>query len=74
MHDASQQPTQALLEALIGIGKLGGPLGKELHQRLGREVIARSQAYGSKESAKKRIASVQSNAAGAEVVDLTDTR
>ncbi|MFC8383743.1 YegP family protein [Nocardia sp. NPDC057272] len=34
-------------------------------------MIAQSQAYESKESAKKYIASVQANAAGATVVDLT---
>lgn len=38
------------------------------------EIIAQSQAYESKESAKKGIASVQSNAAAAAVVDLTDTK
>ncbi|KAA8880382.1 DUF1508 domain-containing protein [Nocardia colli] len=36
------------------------------------EVIAQSQAYGNRDAAKKGIASVQSNAAGAEVVDLVD--
>lgn len=35
------------------------------------EIIAASQAYESKEAAKKGIASVQANAAGATVVDLT---
>ncbi|WP_280222090.1 YegP family protein [Nocardia neocaledoniensis] len=35
------------------------------------EIIASSQAYESKDAAKKGIASVQSNAAGAAVVDLT---
>ncbi|MEV6655436.1 YegP family protein [Nocardia fluminea] len=35
------------------------------------EIIAQSQAYESKESAKKGIASVQTNAAGATLVDLT---
>lgn len=38
------------------------------------EIIAQSQAYESKESAKKGIASVQTNAAGAAVVDLTDAK
>ncbi|MET9490015.1 DUF1508 domain-containing protein [Nocardia sp. NPDC006630] len=36
------------------------------------EVIAQSQAYASKEAAKKGISSVQTNAAGAALVDLTD--
>ncbi|GAB2445637.1 YegP family protein [Nocardia tengchongensis] len=36
------------------------------------EVIAQSQAYASKDAAKKGIASVQTNAAGAAVADLTD--
>ncbi|OBF67523.1 DUF1508 domain-containing protein [Mycobacterium sp. 852002-51759_SCH5129042] len=35
------------------------------------EIIAQSQGYESKESAKKSITSVQTNAAGAAVVDLT---
>lgn len=35
------------------------------------EVIAASQAYESKESAKKGIASVQNSAPGATIVDLT---
>ncbi|MBW0275202.1 hypothetical protein ATM97_05420 [Nocardia sp. MH4] len=35
------------------------------------EIIASSQAYESKDAAKKGIASVQSNAASATVVDLT---
>ncbi|MBF6217196.1 DUF1508 domain-containing protein [Nocardia abscessus] len=35
-------------------------------------VIAQSQAYASKNAASKGIASVQSNAAGAAVVDLTE--
>ncbi len=36
------------------------------------EVIAQSQAYASKDAASKGISSVQSNAAGAAVVDLTE--
>ncbi|MGW0252670.1 YegP family protein [Nocardia goodfellowii] len=36
------------------------------------EVIAQSHAYASKDAASKGIASVQSNAAGAAVVDLTE--
>lgn len=36
------------------------------------EVIAQSQAYTSKDAAKKGIASVQANATGATIVDLTD--
>ncbi|WP_458686724.1 YegP family protein [Nocardia tengchongensis] len=36
------------------------------------EVIAQSQAYASKDAAKKGIASVQTNAAGAAIADLTD--
>ncbi|WP_029923942.1 MULTISPECIES: YegP family protein [Nocardia] len=36
------------------------------------EVIAQSQAYASKDAAKKGIASVQTNAAGATIVDLAD--
>ncbi|RDI52969.1 YegP family protein [Nocardia mexicana] len=36
------------------------------------EVIAQSQAYATKDAAKKGITSVQSNAAGATVVDLAD--
>ncbi|MEV6223777.1 YegP family protein [Nocardia fluminea] len=35
------------------------------------EIIALSQAYESKESAKKGISSVQTNAAGATLVELT---
>ncbi|MEV6661564.1 YegP family protein [Nocardia fluminea] len=35
------------------------------------EIIAQSQAYESKDSARKGIASVQTNAADATVVDLT---
>lgn len=35
------------------------------------EIIAQSQAYESKEAAKKGITSVQTNAADATVVDLT---
>ncbi|MEV0331906.1 DUF1508 domain-containing protein [Nocardia sp. NPDC050717] len=35
------------------------------------ETIAASQAYESKDGAKKGIASVQNSAAGAEIVDLT---
>ncbi|MGW0251994.1 YegP family protein [Nocardia goodfellowii] len=35
-------------------------------------MIAQSQAYASKDTAKKGIAVVQANAAGAAVVDLTD--
>lgn len=38
------------------------------------EVIAQSQAYTTKDAAKKGIASVQTNAAGATIVDLTDTK
>ncbi|MGS2809222.1 MULTISPECIES: YegP family protein [Nocardia] len=38
------------------------------------EIIAQSQAYESKDAAKKGIASVQSNAAGATVVDLTSAK
>lgn len=38
------------------------------------EVIAQSQAYTSKDAAKKGIASVQANAAGASIVDLTDAQ
>ncbi|MEV6073046.1 DUF1508 domain-containing protein [Nocardia sp. NPDC052001] len=38
------------------------------------EVIAQSQAYASRDAAKKGIASVQTNAAGAAVVDLTDAK
>lgn len=38
------------------------------------EVIAQSQAYTSKDAAKKGIASVQANAAGATIVDLTDAK
>ncbi|MEU1207441.1 DUF1508 domain-containing protein [Nocardia sp. NPDC005825] len=38
------------------------------------EVIAQSQAYASKDAAKKGIASVQTNAAGAAVADLTDSK
>ncbi|MBC7301409.1 MAG: DUF1508 domain-containing protein [Nocardia sp.] len=38
------------------------------------EIIAQSQAYESKESAKKGISSVQTNAASATVVDLTDAK
>ncbi|MFB8004965.1 YegP family protein [Nocardia sp. NPDC056000] len=38
------------------------------------EVIAQSQAYASKEAAKKGIASVQTNSAGAALVDLTDAK
>ncbi|MFF0636610.1 YegP family protein [Nocardia sp. NPDC004151] len=37
------------------------------------EVIAQSQAYASKDAARKGIASVQTNAAGAAVADLTDS-
>ncbi|MFE6925466.1 YegP family protein [Nocardia sp. NPDC057663] len=37
------------------------------------EIIAQSQAYESKESAKKGIASVQTNAAGAAIVETTTT-
>ncbi|MEV0684773.1 YegP family protein [Nocardia sp. NPDC050378] len=36
------------------------------------EVIAQSQGYASKDAAKNGIASVQSNAAGATIVDLTE--
>ncbi|WP_342799937.1 DUF1508 domain-containing protein [Nocardia sp. No.11] len=36
------------------------------------EVIAHSQGYASKDAAKKGIASVRSNAAGATIVDLTE--
>ncbi|GGN65951.1 YegP family protein [Nocardia rhizosphaerihabitans] len=35
------------------------------------EIIAQSQAYESKDAAKKGISSVQTNAAGATLVDLT---
>ncbi|MGW4352646.1 YegP family protein [Nocardia sp. NPDC004582] len=38
------------------------------------EVIAQSQAYASKDAAKKGIASVQTNAAGAAIADLTDSK
>ncbi|MFB7719386.1 YegP family protein [Nocardia sp. NPDC056100] len=38
------------------------------------EVIAQSQAYASKDAAKKGISSVQTNAAGAALVDLTDAK
>ncbi|MFI6869303.1 YegP family protein [Nocardia sp. NPDC050406] len=36
------------------------------------EIVAQSQGYGSKDAAKKGISSVQSNAASAPVVDLTE--
>ncbi|MEU3011924.1 YegP family protein [Nocardia asteroides] len=38
------------------------------------EIIASSQAYESKDAAKKGIASVQTNAAGAPLVDLTTAK
>lgn len=38
------------------------------------EVIAQSQAYASKDAAKKGIASVQSHAASAAIADLTDSK
>lgn len=38
------------------------------------EVIAQSQAYATKDAAKKGIASVQTNAAGAALVDLTEEK
>jgi len=37
------------------------------------DIIAQSQAYTSKDSAKKGIASVQSTAPGAQTLDLTTT-